>query len=61
MVLNKVLNIIENRINEYISKANKAADSNPKLCEELNIKALALNDLLNNIKKEVKEWKKQIL
>ena len=55
MVLNKVLNIIENRINEYISKANKAADSNPKLCEELNTKALALNDLLNNIKKEVKE------
>ena len=36
MVLNKVLNIIENRINEYISKANKAADSNPELCEELN-------------------------
>lgn len=61
MVLNKVLNIIENRINEYISKANKAADSNPELCEELNIKALAFNDLLNNIKKEVKEWKKQIL
>ena len=55
MVLNKVLNIIENRINEYISKANKAADSNPKLCEELNIKTLALNDLLNDIKKEVKE------
>ena len=55
MVLNKVLNIIKNRINEYTSNANKAADSNPELCEELNIKALALNDLLNNIKKEVKE------
>lgn len=55
MVLNKVLNIIENRINEYIIEANRIADSNPKLCEELNIKALALNDLLNNIKKEVKE------
>lgn len=52
MNLNDTLNIIENRINEYIIEANRIADSDPKLCEELNIKTLALFDVKNEIKEE---------
>lgn len=52
MDINDALNIIENKIDEYKSKANEMADSDPKLCEELNIKALALFDIKNEIKEK---------
>lgn len=53
MDLNKALNIIENRMNKYKIEANRIADSDPMLCEELNIKALALLDIKNEIKSKI--------
>ena len=53
MKMNDVFGIIENKIDEYRNKADKVADSDPMLCEELNIKALVLLDIKNEIKSKI--------